>query len=68
MGERRIAFSQTLRNTKRFVTSHGLRIWLPIRPTTIVFALLEPHYRSAITISDEQRILGKSNLLRTPAA
>jgi hypothetical protein len=28
-----------------------------------VFALLEPQYRSAITISDEQRILGKSNLL-----
>lgn len=28
-----------------------------------VFALLEPQYRSAITISDEKRILGKSNLL-----
>jgi hypothetical protein len=28
-----------------------------------VFALLEPQYRSAITISDEQRLLGKSNLL-----
>jgi hypothetical protein len=28
-----------------------------------VFALLEPQYRSAITFSDEQRLLGKSNLL-----